>query len=138
VVLVESLASRLSLPSTLSRLSPQNVAASLVAATFAAGGTLAALPDLDTTLSSKVGRFQFTNVNSIAADATDTVTIINTAAGSSGLVGLECPAIAVSSIPIVGNVVWTAGVSVAITIRNVGSAATGAASAFTFTWISFN
>lgn len=104
----------------------------------AAGSTLAAIAAGSRTNSNKAGSLLFTNVSTIAAGATDTLTIVNTAAGTHGIVTLEAVTTAATSAPYITAVVWTQGVSIAVTIQNGGAGATGAAGAFTFRFMSFN
>ena len=109
-----------------------------LATTYAAAGSLASITSTHATLNCKVGTLIYTGISTISGSATDTLTIVNTSAGTNGLVNLVPVVTAAASNPVITNVVWTAGTGMVITVTNASGTATGSSGAFTFNWVSFN
>ena len=106
---------------------------------YPAGTTLALIPTGHRTFTGKVGRMAFINVTSIAHNGgTDTLTIVDTQAGSGGVAFIELPSIANGSSLVISGIVWTQGVSVAITVTNYSSTTDTGTISINFSFISFN
>lgn len=102
------------------------------------GAALSAIAGGSRTLNGKVGKLSFTNVGAIGAPGSDTIVILNNAAGSDGLVNIEIPAANTNSNPVLGQVTWSPGVSISVTVTNLSGATGTGAWSVNFTFISYN